>query len=98
MTVGIVGMGLIGGSMARAYSKAGHRVLACEKDQTVLDFSMLAGAVVLNTLAMAVLLSVYSLISCVPSKASKPHTSKTTSEPTSATTDTSSSKPSSTEC
>ena len=43
MTVGILGLGLIGGSMARAYSKAGHRVLACEKDEDMLAFAQLAG-------------------------------------------------------
>lgn len=45
MTVGILGLGLIGGSLARAYAKAGHRVLADEKDASILDFSMLSGAV-----------------------------------------------------
>lgn len=45
MTVGILGLGLIGGSMARAYAKAGHRVLACEKDEDMLSFAQLSGAV-----------------------------------------------------
>lgn len=45
MTVGILGLGLIGGSMARAYAIAGHNVLACEKDEQMLQFAMLAGAV-----------------------------------------------------
>jgi prephenate dehydrogenase len=46
MTVGIVGLGLIGGSMAKAYSRAeGVRVLAVDTDRTVLGFAMLAGAV-----------------------------------------------------
>ena len=45
MTVGILGLGLIGGSMARAYAMAGHNVLACEKDEQMLQFAMLAGAV-----------------------------------------------------
>ena len=45
MNVGILGLGLIGGSMARAYAKAGHRVFAAEKDQTIFDFAQLAGAV-----------------------------------------------------
>ncbi len=45
MTVGILGLGLIGGSMARAYAKAGHRVLAWEKDKDMLAFAQLAGAV-----------------------------------------------------
>jgi len=43
--VGILGLGLIGGSMARAYALAGHTVLACEKDEQMLSFAMLAGAV-----------------------------------------------------
>lgn len=45
MTVGILGLGLIGGSMARAYALEGHTVYACEKDETMLSFAMLAGAV-----------------------------------------------------
>lgn len=45
MTVGVVGLGLIGGSMARAYAKAGHRVLAYNRSQSTLDFARLAGAV-----------------------------------------------------
>ena len=45
MTVGILGLGLIGGSMARAYSKAGHTVLASDVDASILSFAELAGAV-----------------------------------------------------
>ena len=45
MTVGILGLGLIGGSLARAYALEGHRVLCCEKDEQMLSFAMLAGAV-----------------------------------------------------
>ncbi len=45
MNVGILGLGLIGGSMARAYAKAGHTVFAAEKDETILSFAQLAGAV-----------------------------------------------------
>ena len=45
MKVGILGLGLIGGSMARAYAKAGHTVYACEKDEDMLLFAQLAGAV-----------------------------------------------------
>lgn len=45
MTVGILGLGLIGGSMARAYAKAGHTVLAAEKDGSILEFAKLSGAV-----------------------------------------------------
>lgn len=45
MTVGILGLGLIGGSLARAYAKAGHRVLAYDTDESMLAFAQLAGAV-----------------------------------------------------
>ena len=45
MNVGILGLGLIGGSPARAYTKAGHTVFACEQDQSMLDFAQLSGAV-----------------------------------------------------
>ena len=44
MTVGIVGLGLIGGSFARAYHDAGWRVLACERDRSVYDFAVMSGA------------------------------------------------------
>ena len=45
MIVGILGLGLIGGSLARAYAIAGHTVLVCEKDESMLAFAQLAGAV-----------------------------------------------------
>ena len=45
MTVGILGLGLIGGSFARAFALDGHTVYASEKDESMLSFSMLAGAV-----------------------------------------------------
>lgn len=45
MNIGVVGLGLIGGSFARAYAKAGHTVFACEQDQTILGFAQLAGVV-----------------------------------------------------
>jgi len=45
MTVGILGLGLIGGSFARAYAKAGHQVFACNRSRDMLEFAMLAGAV-----------------------------------------------------
>ena len=45
MTVGILGLGLIGGSMARTYRKAGHWVLASDTDKQMLSFAKLAGAV-----------------------------------------------------
>ncbi len=44
MTVGILGLGLIGGSLARAYSLAGHTVYAVEQNESMLSFAMLAGA------------------------------------------------------
>ena len=45
MNVGILGLGLIGGSMARAYSLEGHSVYAADTDDTTLNFAILAGAV-----------------------------------------------------
>jgi len=45
MNVGILGLGLIGGSMARAYAKAGHRVLAWDTDEAIQSFAQLCGAV-----------------------------------------------------
>ena len=45
MNVGILGLGLIGGSLARAYTKAGHTVYAAEKDVNMLSFAQLAGVV-----------------------------------------------------
>lgn len=45
MTVGILGLGLIGGSLARAYAKSGHKVLAYDTDESMLSFAQIAGAV-----------------------------------------------------
>ena len=45
MTVGIVGLGLIGGSFAKAYFEAGETVLAYDADKSVLDFAKLSGTV-----------------------------------------------------
>ena len=45
MNVGIVGLGLIGGSMARAFSKAGHTVFADDRDSSIFEFACIAGAV-----------------------------------------------------
>ena len=42
MTVGVVGLGLIGGSLARAYHHAGHRVLCHDIDQSILAYAELA--------------------------------------------------------
>ena len=41
MTVGIVGLGLIGGSLAKAYKKDNHKVLAFDIDEKMLQFAML---------------------------------------------------------
>lgn len=45
MIVGILGLGLIGGSLARAYAKAGYQVFASEKNESILEFAQLAGVV-----------------------------------------------------
>ena len=66
MNVGILGLGLIGGSPARAYAKAGHKVYASEINDDVFSFAQLAGVVhnILdaNTINVCdlILLSVYS--------------------------------------
>lgn len=43
MNVGILGLGLIGGSLARAYAKAGHRVYVYDTDEQMLSFAQIAG-------------------------------------------------------
>lgn len=45
MTVGILGLGLIGGSLARAYALNGHTVYAIQRNEDMLAFAMLSGAV-----------------------------------------------------
>ena len=45
MKVGILGLGLIGGSLARAYALEGHTVYAIQRNEAMLSFAMLAGAV-----------------------------------------------------
>ena len=45
MTVGIVGLGLIGGSFAKVYHAAGHTVLAFDTDRSTYDFAVLSGTV-----------------------------------------------------
>jgi len=45
MNVGIVGLGLIGGSFAKAYKVAGHAVYAFDTDTSILDFAIMSGAV-----------------------------------------------------
>lgn len=45
MIAGIIGLGLIGGSFAKAYHAAGVEVLAYNRSRDTLDFAMLSGAV-----------------------------------------------------
>ncbi len=45
MTVGICGLGLIGGSMAKAYREAGHTVLAHDVNESTLGYAALAGII-----------------------------------------------------
>ena len=45
MQIGIVGLGLMGGSAARAYKLAGHTVFADDRDKLMLEYAILCGAV-----------------------------------------------------
>lgn len=45
MKVGILGLGLIGGSLARAYAKAGWTVYVADKNEDMLSFAKIAGVV-----------------------------------------------------
>lgn len=45
MKVGICGLGLIGGSMAKAYQGAGHTVLAFDINESTLQYAKLAGII-----------------------------------------------------
>ncbi len=45
MKVGIVGLGLIGGSLAKAYKAAGWTVYASNRTQQTLDYALMSGAV-----------------------------------------------------
>lgn len=45
MKVGILGLGLIGGSLARAYALAGHTVYVSVRNKPMLAFAQLSGAV-----------------------------------------------------
>lgn len=42
MKVGVVGLGLIGGSIAKAYKNAGHTVLGFDTDKSILGFACLS--------------------------------------------------------
>ena len=44
-TVGVIGLGLIGGSFAKAYHEAGWEVLASNRTKSVLDYAILSGDV-----------------------------------------------------
>lgn len=45
MTIGIIGLGLIGGSLARAYKKQGYRLLGYDIDPSITAFAQMAGAI-----------------------------------------------------
>ena len=45
MIVGIQGLGLIGGSFAKAYSEKGHTVYAYNRNKKILEFAMISGTV-----------------------------------------------------
>ncbi len=45
MLIGIVGLGLIGGSFAKAYTKAGHEVFAYDTNDSVQKFAQISGDV-----------------------------------------------------
>jgi prephenate dehydrogenase len=44
-TVGIIGLGLIGGSLAKAYKNAGHTVLAADTDDSIREFAIMSNIV-----------------------------------------------------
>ena len=45
MNVGIVGIGLIGGSLAKAYKLGGHSIYGFDADESILSFAQVSGAV-----------------------------------------------------
>ena len=45
LTVGIAGLGLMGGSFAKAYSAAGHEVLAWNRSKDILEMAMMNGVI-----------------------------------------------------
>ena len=51
MTVGILGIGLIGGSVAKAYKSAGHKVFAFDTDTVMLDYAIMSEVVDLKLTA-----------------------------------------------
>ena len=84
MNVGILGLGLIGGSLARAYRKAGHQVFAWDNDKSILSFAQLA-EVVYSTLDKSslpscdlILLAVYAQGSALWLEENAPYISRNT--------------------
>jgi len=45
MNVGIVGLGLVGGSLAKAYKKENHSVYGFDIDESILSFAQLSGTI-----------------------------------------------------
>jgi len=45
LKIGVAGIGLIGGSFCKAYTKEGHTVFAYDIDEAMLEFAVLSGAV-----------------------------------------------------
>jgi prephenate dehydrogenase len=45
MKIGVVGLGLIGGSLAKAYTQHGHEVYGYDIDETILSFAKMARAI-----------------------------------------------------
>ena len=45
MKIGIIGLGLIGGSLAKAYKEVGATVLGYDSDNITLDYAQIAGAI-----------------------------------------------------
>lgn len=45
MTIGIVGLGLIGGSLAKAYQRVGATVYGYDQNASVTEFAKMAGAI-----------------------------------------------------
>ena len=84
MTVGVIGLGLIGGSIARAYSAEGHTVLAYDTDSSILSFAIMSGGAQgeLNSENLKtcdlVLLAVYPKDAAAYIRENGPHFSKST--------------------
>jgi len=83
MKIGILGLGLIGGSLAKVYKEAGHEVYAYDCDKATMEFAQVDGVVhgVMdeNTIAEcdAVLLAVYPAACMEYLKAMSPYIAKT---------------------